>query len=43
MQELEIIHHGQIDGISIFFDMHEKYMKVYERYKSVYNAVRPLV
>ena len=24
-------------------DMHEKYMEIYERYKSVYNAVRPLV
>ena len=24
-------------------DMHEKYMKIYERYKSVYNAVRPLM
>ena len=24
-------------------DMHEKYMKVYERYKQVYNAVRPLM
>lgn len=24
-------------------DMHEKYMKIYERYKGVYNAVRPLV
>lgn len=23
--------------------MHEKYMKIYERYKAVYNAVRPLV
>ena len=24
-------------------EMHEKYMKIYERYKSVYNAVRPLM
>ena len=24
-------------------DMHEKYMRIYERYKSVYNAVRPLM
>ncbi len=24
-------------------EMHEKYMKVYERYKQVYNAVRPLM
>lgn len=24
-------------------EMHEKYMKIYERYKSMYNAVRPLV
>lgn len=24
-------------------DMHEKYMKIYQRYKCVYNAVRPLV
>ena len=24
-------------------EMHEKYMRIYERYKSVYNAVRPLV
>lgn len=24
-------------------DMHEKYMKIYERYKSVYKAVRPLI
>ena len=24
-------------------DMHEKYMQVYERYRRVYDAVRPLV
>ena len=24
-------------------EMHEKYMRIYERYKSVYNAVRPLM
>ena len=24
-------------------EMHEKYMKIYERYKAVYNAVRPLM
>ena len=24
-------------------ELHEKYMKIYERYKAVYNAVRPLV
>lgn len=24
-------------------DMHEKYMKIYERYRKVYNAVRPLM
>ena len=24
-------------------DMHEKYVKIYERYKAVYNAVRPLM
>ena len=24
-------------------DMHDKYMKIYERYEKVYQAVRPLV
>lgn len=24
-------------------EMHAKYMKIYERYKAVYNAVRPLM